>query len=82
LLDSTTGLSIDYDGTAWSTDAQKYAQPDGFESAKGSSCGALKGDGKKGCKTFVCPIDASEVRRTMMIGFLLVGILLCVKRFF
>mmetsp|Transcript_84885 Transcript_84885/g.169889 ORF Transcript_84885/g.169889 Transcript_84885/m.169889 type:complete len:367 (+) Transcript_84885:50-1150(+) len=50
---------IDYDGTAWSTDAQKYAQPEGFKAAKGSDCKAL-GEGKEDCKAFECPLSSDE----------------------
>lgn len=54
----SSGQAIDYDNTAWSADAQKYAQPDGFVSAEGTSCDALLG--KSDCKTYVCPASAAE----------------------
>jgi hypothetical protein len=68
-----SGQAIDYDGTAWSADASKYAQPDGFksvESAQGAACHnqectdavckSALGGGYTGCKGYTCAAATAD----------------------
>mmetsp|Transcript_11011 Transcript_11011/g.25822 ORF Transcript_11011/g.25822 Transcript_11011/m.25822 type:complete len:379 (-) Transcript_11011:164-1300(-) len=71
----TSGQSVSYHGTAWSSDKNKFKQPDGFEfkaydatiapacAASGGSCSAAacaSADMPPGCKGWTCPAGEED----------------------